>query len=381
MPIARARILWRPIAAVAAGATLFTTVQGLSYPLLAVVLYRRGAPETFIGFNTAMMPLGMIVAAPVATAMMRRIGGLALAAGSICGAALCLLLIGAIKDPWIWMPLRLFQGLSLACVFVVTDTWVNQLAPAHARGRVLGFYSMLTSVGFAFGPALLLIVGTEGWAPFLAGAACGLLSLVPLVASRAELPARDGEPSQSILAFFPLAPVLLAGAAAAALADQAAMSMLPIFTLRYGMDVSASNITLIVMVAGSIGLQYPVGWLADRVPRRALYVACALTTAAGAALMPITVHAPLFFWLVIFVWGGAYYAIYTLSLVRLGERFRGAALIAGNAAFAAMWGAGGLVGTPAIGAAMQHWGPIGLSIVIASLFVVLAMTTLLVAET
>jgi len=380
MAITRARILWRPIVAVAAGATLFTTVQGLSYPLLAVILYRRGAAETFIGFNTAMMPLGMILAAPIATALMRRIGGLALAAGSICGAVLCLLLIAAINDPWTWMPLRLFQGLSLACLFVVTDTWVNQLAPAHARGRVLGFYSMLTSVGFALGPALLLMVGTQGWAPFLAGAACGLLSLVPLVMSRAELPPRDAAPSQSILAFFPLAPVLLAGAAAAALADQAAMSMLPIFTLRYGMDVSASNFTLIVMVAGSIGLQYPIGWLAEHVPQRALYAGCALTTAAGAALMPVAVHAPFVFWLVVFIWGGAYYAIYTLSLVRLGERYRGAALIAGNAAFAAMWGAGGLLGTPAIGAAMQLWGPIGLSIVLASLFVVLAITTLVVSD-
>jgi MFS family permease len=380
MQIGRARILWGPIAAVAAGATLFTAVQGLSYPLLAVVLYRRGAAETFIGFNTAMMPLGMILAAPVATAMMRRVGGLALAVGSICGAVLCLLLIGAIENSWMWMPLRLFQGLSLACLFVVTDTWVIQLAPAHSRGRVLGFYSMLTSVGFAIGPALLLIVGTQGWAPFLAGAACGLLSLLPLIASRAEFPPRDGAPGQSILAFLPLAPVLLAGAAAAALADQAAMSMLPIFTLRSGMDVSGSNVTLIVMVAGSIGLQYPVGWLADRVPRRALYLGCALATAAGAALMPIAVHALLFFWLVIFIWGGAYYAIYTLSLVQLGERFRGAALVTGNAAFAAMWGAGGLVGTPTIGAAMQFWGPSGLSIVLASLFVLLAIATLVVSE-
>ena len=380
MQIARARILWRPIAAVAAGATLFTTVQGLSYPLLAIVLFRRGATETFIGVNTAMMPLGMILAAPVATAMMRRVGGLALAVGSICGAVLCLLLIGAIKDPWVWMPLRLFQGLALACLFVVTDTWVNQLAPAHARGRVLGFYSMLTSVGFALGPALLLIVGTQGWMPFLAGAACGLLSLVPLIASRAELPPRDAEPSQSILAFLPIAPVLLAGAAAAALADQAAMSLLPIFTLSYGMDVRGSNVTLIVMVAGSIGLQYPMGWLADHVPRRTLYVACALTTAAGAALMPIAVRVPLLFWVVVFIWGGAYYAIYTLSLVRLGERFRGAALVAGNAAFAAMWGAGGLVGTPIIGAAMQAWGPIGLSVVLTGLFILLAGVTLVVSE-
>jgi hypothetical protein len=44
--------------------------------------------------------------------------------------------------------------------------------------------------------------------------------------------------------------------------------------------------------------------------------------------------------------------------VRLGERFTGAALIAGNPAFAAMWG--GLMGTPLIGGAMQLWGPIGL---------------------
>jgi MFS family permease len=380
MQIARERILWRPIVAVAAGATLFTAVQGLSYPLLAIILFRRGASETFIGVNTAMMPLGMILAAPVATAMMRRVGGLALAVGSICGAVLCLLLIGTINDPWMWMPLRMLQGLALACLFVVTDTWVNQLAPAHARGRVLGFYSTFTSVGFALGPALLLMVGTQGWTPFLAGAGCGVLSLAPLIATRAELPPRDGEPSQSIFAFLPIAPVLLAGAAAAALADQAAMSLLPIFTLRYGMDVRGSNVTLIVMVAGSIGLQYPMGWLADRIPHRALYVACALTTAVGAALMPIAVHTPPLFWLVIFIWGGAYYAIYTLSLVRLGERFRGAALIAGNAAFSAMWGAGGLVGTPIIGAAMQIWGPIGLPVVLTGLFIVLAMVTLLISE-
>lgn len=372
--------MWRPIAAVAAGATLFTAVQGLSYPLLAIVLYRHGATETFIGLNTAMMPLGMIVAAPVATVLMRRIGGLALAAASICSAVASLLLIGAIDDPWWWMPLRLLQGLSLACLFIVTDTWVNQLAPAHARGRVLGFYSMLTSVGFALGPALLLMAGTRGWMPFLAGAGCGLLSLLPLIVCRTQLPPHHGEPGQSILAFLPIAPILLAGAAAAALADQAAMSMLPIFTLRYGMSVEASNVTLIVMVAGSIGLQYPVGWLADHLPARALYLACALVTAAGAALMPAAVRVPLLFWLVVFVWGGAYYAIYTLSLVRLGERFRGAALVAGNAAFAAMWGAGGLVGTPVIGAAMQLWGPVGLSAVLAGLFILLAVATLLISE-
>jgi MFS family permease len=370
----RASIQLRPIAVVAAIATLFTAMQGLSYPLLAVVLDRRGAQSGFIGLNTAMMPLGMILAAPLAAPLMHRIGGRALAAISILAAVVGFMMIGAITNPWAWMPLRLLLGFSLACLFVVSDTWMIELATEEVRGRVLGFYSMLQSVGFALGPALLLLVGTEGWAPFLAGAACGLLSLVPFLTNRAELPryARDSEAAASTLAFASAAPLLLAGMAAAALADQVAMSMLPIFTLRHGLSVDGSNLTLVAMIAGTIGFQLPIGWLADHLPGRTLYLICAVWTAVTAALLPVAVRVPLFLWVLVFFWGGGYFAIYTLSLVRLGERFKGSALAAGNAAFAAMWGLGGLVGTPLAGGAMQLWGPIGLPITIAGIFVLLA---------
>jgi MFS family permease len=155
----RAPIQLRPIAVVAAIATLFTAMQGLSYPLLAVVLDRRGAQSGFIGLNTAMMPLGMILAAPLAAPLMHRIGGRALAAISILAAVVGFMMIGAITNPWAWMPLRLLLGFSLACLFVVSDTWMIELATEEVRGRVLGFYSMLQSVGFALGPALLLLVG------------------------------------------------------------------------------------------------------------------------------------------------------------------------------------------------------------------------------
>lgn len=57
MDAARPLILWPPIAAVAVDATLFTTMQGLSYPLLTVILDRNGLPATIIGLNAAMMRL------------------------------------------------------------------------------------------------------------------------------------------------------------------------------------------------------------------------------------------------------------------------------------------------------------------------------------
>ena len=49
-----------------------------------------------------------------------------------------------------------------------------------------------------------------------------------------------------------------------------------------------------------------------------------------------------------------------MALIRLGERFSGQALIAGNAAFALVWGVGGIVGSPATGLTMQWVGHQGL---------------------
>lgn len=375
MQVAASEIRWRPVAAATAVATLFTVMQGLSYPLLAVTLDRGGSKEAFIGVNTAMIPVGMMLAAPVATSVMHRVGSVRLAGISVLCSVVSLVLIGAIGNPWLWLPLRLLTGASLACLFVVSDTWVIELAAERVRGRVLGFYSLLQSVGFAVGPALLLLVGTQGWAPFLTGAACGMGALLPLLANRADLPilhARHEEGAR-IIHFPRTAPLLLAGIAATALADQVAMSLLPIYTLHQGYDVNASYVTLVAMTVGTIALQLPIGWLADHMSRRFLYILCALWTAVAALLMPITVHLPLGFWLLVATWGGAYFAIYTLSLVRLGERFKGSALATGNAAFAAMWGLGGLVGTPLTGAAMQLCGPAGFPGTIAVLFGLLAV--------
>ncbi len=49
------------------------------------------------------------------------------------------------------------------------------------------------------------------------------------------------------------------------------------------------------------------------------------------------------------VMGGVGYGVYTMALVELGNRFHGSVLVAGNAAFALMWGAGGIVDPPGSG--------------------------------
>jgi MFS family permease len=365
--------MWRLAAAITISATVFTAMQGLTYPLLALILERQGVPAWLIGINAAMMPLGMIVAAPLTPYAMQRLGALRFVVSSQLGTLLCLLLIGAEHDAWLWLPLRFFMGLFLASQFVVTETWINQIASDAYRGRILGFYATVLSAGFAAGPAILLAVGTQGWAPFSAGAALLLGALAVLLSVRKALPAARSERPMSVFAFLPLAPLLLFAVAVVAFADEGSMSLLPIYVIQHGYGESIGTIALIAMIAGSVSMQYPIGWLADRFPRGRVMLVCALVAAASALAQSLAVGVPWLFWSVVFVWGGSYFALHVLSLVRLGERFSGAALIAGNSAMGAMWGVGGIVGPPTLGGAMSSFGPDGLPLVLAALFVVTAL--------
>ena len=83
------------------------------------------------------------------------------------------------------------------------------------------------------------------------------------------------------------------------------------------------------------------------------------------------------FSVVVFLWGGIYYAIYTLGLVKLGQQFSGADLVAGSAACGATWGIGGLIGTPLAGAAMGQFGSVGFPASMVIAFGVLSIILLL----
>jgi hypothetical protein len=114
----------------------------------------------------------------------------------------------------------------------------------------------------------------------------------------------------------------------------------------------------------------PIGLAAERFSARTALVASAAVTAFGSFLIPIVVETP-FIWPLIFVWGAACFGIYTAALIALGARFTGSMLVAGNAAFALMWGIGGIAGPSATGGVMTLIGPEGLPLVLGLLCVAL----------
>ena len=130
------------------------------------------------------------------------------------------------------------------------------------------------------------------------------------------------------------------------------------------MGEGSAALILTAVGLGGIALQWPIGWLADHVDRRKVLLFCAAGGGAGALLLPLMVSEGSAFWIMLFLWGGLFAGVYTVSMALVGQRFRGAELVTASAAFGLLWGLGGLAGPSLGGFAMDLWDPDGLPAVL-----------------
>ena len=361
-----------PFAAVAAAGLAFALAQGLSYPLLAILQEQWGYSSFFIGVSAAMTPLGLLLSSPFTPRVVARFAPQAVVVICCIGAVLLYIAMGVWQHWLIWLVARFLLGVLLNPVFMMAEVWTLSLSPPGKQGRYVAGLSVVMQIGFAGGPAILALIGEEGFAPF---AVCivAFMVCVAIIASARGLPdVGHGNAPESAIRMILVAPVLLAAVAVTAGFEQGALSLLPIYAGDHGYPEETAAWLLTVMIGGSIAVTPIAGWMAEKIGARRSMVWLSAVAALGAPLLTILIETPLI-WIYLALWGGTYFGIYTVALVEAGERFAGPSLVALNAAVGIMWGIGGLTGGPAAGAAMDAFGPEALPAMFTLLFGGLAL--------
>ena len=350
---------WRALAPIMLTSTLVGMTFSLALPLLSLALEREGADTLTIGLNTAAGGLGIFLVAPFVSRLVAVLGAVNCFRAALVVTAICMLIFPLWVDPWFWDPVRLLFGSAGALMFVLSEAAVNAMAPEAIRGRVLGVYATLFSLGFVTGPLVLAVAGSEGIAPFVMGSGLFLLGLIPAamlgpVAQRLA-PEGDGG-SHRLIDTWRVAPVALAGVFVYALLEASQFALLPVYALDQKMSESMAAALLSIWLSGNVLLQYPLGWLADRWSRRLVMATCAGFACMGQMLVPQAVGVPALLWPLLVLLGGVMGGLYTLSLALIGERFRGADLTQANTAFVMTFQLGAIVGPPYAGAVMWAAG-------------------------
>jgi len=350
---------------------------GLTFPLLALVLEVRGVDARTIGLNAAMSPLGIILSGPFIPRITARFGGKRVALTSMGLIMVSLASFPLSTSLTVWFIMRFVLGVAGGALYSLSEAWIMHFAEDASRGRVTAIYASVLSLGFSIGPFLIPFTGIGGFMPFGIAIVMVGLSMVPFHFIRLD----DGEFANideggGFFGFVARAPLLLFAVGVLTLFDAVMLAFFPIYGLRHGLSLHDATWALGLAIAGNAVLQFPVGWLADKWSRSGVLLAASALTITLALALPFAVS-NWTIWPVALLIGSSAYAVYTVGLIVLGDEFRGAALVAGSAAFGTMWGVGGIIGPPIAGQALQSLGPDGIVWFIAAAYIALFIVLVL----
>ncbi len=354
------------IAAIAA-ISIFAFGFSLIIPLLSLLMEARGFSGLEIGVVNAASAFAIAGGGFVLPTFLRYVSipKLIVISAVLMAITFCLFLL--VPYFYSWMLLRFIMGFAAAAIFFSAEIWIIASAPENKRGLMIGVYGLFLSLGFLAGPLLLKLVGTEGWTPFLAGAAVVMLAVLPVFwawNAGPDVGETDEERAKAspldVFRFFRSDPAVLWAVALFGCIEFGAMGLIPVWSVRIGLNQQEALTLVALLAAGNVVMQIPLGWLGDRFNRRKLLTICAalcVIAALGAPAISETVW-PLY--ILTAAWGGVVVGLYTFALNELGSRYTGAEFARGNGAFMTAYGLGALFAPPLLGAAMDAMPPHGM---------------------
>ncbi len=342
-------------------------IFGFQPPLIALSLSRLGYSSFAIGAVTGASLIAVILCGPFYPRVIVRLGLKRSIVAGIFVAAALLLLMPLWPGVQPWLVLRFLAGCALGLVWIASEVWMNSASGSESRGTVMGVYGTVFSMGIVAGPVLLEFTGTQGAVPFAVGAACLILTLLPMMVLRPVThTAQIFTPLRGMSGALHTAPVVMLAALVAGLVESADLTLLPLYGLQSGLDERAALLLVAVFMAGNVVLQVPIGLLADRYGRRTLLAVCALTSCIGPLLLQRCLETPLLLWPLLFLWGGTLYAFYSQGVALLGEAFAVEDLPSVNTLFVMVYCLGGVIGPSAGGIVMDRWPMHGLPVLLSA---------------
>jgi MFS family permease len=342
-------------------------IFGFQPPLIALTLSRLGHSSFAIGAVTAASLIAVILCGPLYPRAIVRLGLKRCIVAGIVIAAVILLLMPLWPSLPLWLCLRFLAGCALGLAWIASEIWMNSVSGPRSRGTVMGIYGTVFSVGIVAGPILLEFTGTQGATPFIVGAVCLILTLLPLaVLGNVTSAAQEFTPLRNLFGAFGAAPVVMLAALVAGLVESADLTLLPLFGMQSGLGERAALLLVAVFMAGNVALQVPIGLLADRCGRRFMLGVCALVSCLGPLLLQRWLGRPLLLWPLLFLWGGTLYAFYSQGVAMLGEAFAFEHQPSANTLFVMVYCSGGVIGPSLGGIAMDAWPRWGLPVLLSA---------------
>lgn len=371
------RIIMLPIAALLAGIVLLLLGTGLLNTLLALRGSSEGFADQTLGLLGSAYFAGFILGTWLCPKLIRRMGHVRAFAFFAAAAAASVLVHVLLIDAGVWLLLRLVTGTALVGIYTVIESWLNSQAPAARRGQIFAAYMAVNLGALALSQQLLRLDSPLGFSLFALAAILIIVALMPVVATRLTQPLISDTPGLSLKRLWQAAPVACAASTLSGLAMGGFWGLGAVYAGRMGMDtVQIGGFVSLAIVAGAL-LQWPMGFMSDRLDRRLALAIIAGVGAAGGLMMAL--FGPLGQWLLVgaAVFGAGAFAVYPAAVAHLIDHLRHEDILSGNASLLMLHGLGAAIGPALAGWLMGVTSPMALPLFFMLMFGLCALYALL----
>jgi len=296
---------------------------------------------------------GFLIGPTVVVRMIPNVGHIRVFAGLASTASSAMLVFTIIVNPIVWMGMRFIFGLCMAGLYVVIESWLNEMSSTANRGRTLAIYMLVTMGGMVLGQLLLSVGDADGFQLFIVASILVSLSLVPMTlaatteAPPIRMPARTTV--RELLSYVPTGVVssLMNGASGGALLGLGA-----VYATSVGLSIDHTALFLAAPLLGAIIFQWPVGWISDRISRRFVIFVVANVAGATATVLALIPADNLAVVALMLVFGGATFSLYSLVVAYTLDWTPIDKTVAASGTLVRINGAGAILG-PLVGAGMM----------------------------
>lgn len=355
------------------GMLLLMVGNGMHGTLLGI----RGEAAGFSTFEMSMVMsayfVGFLGGSRLTPELIRRVGHVRVyaALGSMISAIL--ILFPTMEHPIPWILGRVVMGFCFSGVYVTAESWLNNAASNDTRGKALSIYMIVQMVGIVAAQGLMTVPDSSGFLLFVIPSVLVSISFAPILLSVAPTPAFETTKPMSLKELFHNSPLGVVGMFLLGGVFSAQFGMSAVFATRAGLSLSELSVFIATFYIGATVFQYPLGWMSDRMDRRALIMIVAAIGAAGATLgffagdnYPMLLAAALFI-------GGFTNPLYSMLIAHTNDFLEYEDMAAASGGLVFVNGVGAIAGPVVTGWMMDLVGPSGFFIYV---IILLALTGL-----
>lgn len=363
----------RPVLSLLLSAAVLLMGNGLQTILIPV----RGGAEGFsaleIGLFGASYYGGLLSGCLLCPQAIARVGHVRSFTAFTAIATLAPLLHAIHPDPVVWSVLRFLTGVCIAGLIMVIESWLNGASTNATRGTILSIYTVINLTVVAAGQMMLGLGDPKSFELFSLVAILTSLAAVPVSLSRSVTPQAPKTARLRLLWLYRVSPVGLAGCFATGLANGAFWSLGPIFASAAALPIASIALFMTAATVGGALLQWPAGYLSDRIDRRRVLLGMAVFAALSAILLAsVPSGYPGSILALAALFGSGSIPIYAVSVAHANDFTRREDAVDVSSGLLLSYSIGAVIGPLLASALMAGFGP-------ASLFIYTALMHILFA--